>query len=241
MGSGYNTSLAAGRSARGKARTRTPIWFWLDAPLYVYELPCGGTWDTGDQHLFRSRTPATSFGGEYTFWCERCQQYRSINALTHQPINRDHSTDEVVAWEQDKGILRERIGRWLQDRGYLETEAEIAETAARNWAIGDKATPVHVPVTEIRRINVGLTAAPGQDGLPDVCAAGLHEMNPGNTAVESSGRRTCRACRLVAQSERKRRQRARERAQKQDQKAPDQGEQQVSRTTSDTIGGASAA
>lgn len=196
MGSGYNTSLAAGRSARNKAATRTPVHFYLDVPYYVYELPCKDTL-TGEPHTFRSRTPATSQGGMYHFWCTRCREYREVRAITHQPVNRPHSKpgdgpDEVVGLEQDKGILRERIAKALQGRGFLETDEQIASAAVE----------FGVPVAEIKRINAGLVAPEGLSGLPDMCQAGLHEMTTDNTATESSGRRTCRACRLTATRER---------------------------------------
>lgn len=201
MASGYNTSLAAGKTARGKARTRTPVFYWLDVPMYVYELPCG---TENDQHLFRSRTPATTFDGQYVFWCDRCREYRSINALTHPPVNRMVTGDEQVRWKQDRGILQERVGRYLNDRGYLSTDEEIAEVAARNWTLDKDGNsidpPTYMTTKEIRRINAALEPAPGDDGLPDVCQAGLHEMTPDNIRATRTGRR-CQACYLTAKRE----------------------------------------
>lgn len=197
MGSGYNTSVAAGRSARNRASVRTPVYFWLDVPYYVYDLGCGTTTLI---HVFRSRTPAVPVNGEFTFWCDRCRSYKVISEIA--PTNRPISTDEVVAMEQDKGVLRERIARELQSRGYLNTDEQIALAAAE----------FGVPVLEIKRINIALTAPEGQSGLPDVCRAGLHEMTVDNTLPTtkgSEGTRRCRACQVQGSRERMQRMRAR--------------------------------
>lgn len=192
-----NPSLAVGRAARDKASTRTPVQFYLDVPTYVYDLSCKDL-ETGESHLFRSRTPATPMGGMYHFWCERCREYQSVRAISHQPINRPHSTDELVALEQDQAILRERIAREILARGFLETEEGLAEVADE----------FGVPVREVRIVSASL-AAPD---LPTVCRAGLHELGPGNLEFESNGRRTCRACRLETTRERVARYRERKRA-----------------------------
>lgn len=199
MGSGYNTSLAIGRSARNKAATRTPVHFYLDVPYYVYELPCKDR-ATGDPHTFRSRTPATSHAGMYHFWCDRCREYREVRAITAlKNVNRPHSTDELVAFEQDKGIMRERIARELQARGFLESDEEIASAAAEYG----------VPVAEIKRLNAGLVAPDGGPAeLPEVCRKGLHEMTDSNIKVIGQ-RRTCLACYREADRKAKERSRAR--------------------------------
>lgn len=179
MGSGYNESVAASRSARGKASTRTPIHFYLAVPVYEYDLGCGR-----NQHLhtFQSRTPMEN--GDIV-WCSGCQEFREIST---EPLNRPISTDEVVAFEQDKGILRERIARFLQDIGFIDNEADVANLAVQ----------FGVPVAEIKRINAGLKAPEGLSGLPDLCSKGLHEMTPDNISV-TRNRRQCKACKLEAQ------------------------------------------
>lgn len=187
MGGGYNTSLAAGRAARNRASARTPIFFWLDVPFYTYDLGCGGTVTL---HVFRSRTPAHPVNGEFAFWCDRCRDYKVF--LDIAPANRPVTADEQVAFEQDKGVMRERIARVLQSRGFLTTDEQIALAAAE----------FGVPVLEIKRINLALTAPEGLSGLPDVCRAGRHEMTVDNTVFESNGRRTCRQCRREATRER---------------------------------------
>lgn len=179
MGSGYNDSLAASKSARSKASTRTPVHFYLTVPYYEYDLGCGR-----NQHLhtFQSRTP---FQDLETVWCSGCEEFRILQEP--QPLNRPVSTDELVAFEQDKGILRERIARELQDMGFLSNEAEVMEMAIK----------FGVPVAEIKRINAGLRAPEGLSGLPDMCSKGLHEMTIDNTMV-SGGRRQCKACYNIA-------------------------------------------
>jgi len=190
MGSGYNDSLAASRSARTRASTRTPIYFYLDVPKYEYDLGCGR-----NQHLhtFQTRTPFVEIeeGESVSVWCTGCQEFREIDPHS-EPLNRPTSTDEVVAFEQDKGILRERIALDVQDIGFVENETEVAELAIKHG----------VPVSEIRKINAGLRAPEGLSGLPDMCSKGLHEMTPDNIAV-SRGRRQCKACRTDAQRARR--------------------------------------
>jgi hypothetical protein len=185
MGSGYNDSLAVSRGARGKASTRTPIHFYLTVPYYEYDLGCGRN---SHLHTFQSRTPFVADTATVTIWCAGCQEFREVNVAL-EPMNRPTSTDEVVAFEQDKGILRERIALRIQDVGFVENEAEIAEMAVR----------FGVPVAEIKKINAGLKAPEGLSGLPDLCAKGLHEMTPDNIAVNGAGRRNCKACKLDAQ------------------------------------------
>lgn len=179
MGSGFNDSLAVGRGARTKASTRTPIHFWLTVPMYEYDLGCGRE---SHLHTFQTRTPFSS-DEPIVVWCTGCQEYREINP-DNEPLNRPISTDEVVAFEQDKGVLRERIALVIQDIGFIENDADIAKLAVK----------FGVPVGEIKRINAGLRAPEGLSGLPDLCKAGLHEMTLDNIVVNGSGRRNCRTC-----------------------------------------------
>lgn len=178
MGSGYNDSLAVSRGARGKASTRTPIHFYLTVPYYEYDLGCG---TNSHLHTFQTRTPMEN--GDL-IWCSGCQEFREVN---NEPLNRPVSTDEVVAFEQDKGILRERIAVQLQAAGFIEDEQKAMEWAVRYG----------VPVSEIKRINAGLKAPEGLSGLPDMCSKGLHEMSMDNIMV-SHGRRQCKACYNIA-------------------------------------------
>lgn len=189
MGSGYNESVAASRSARGKASTRTPIHFYLTVPVYEYDLGCGRN---EHLHTFQSRTPIDN--GDVV-WCSGCQEFREVST---DPLNRPTSTDEVVAFEQDKGILRERIARFLQDIGFIDNEADVAKLAVQ----------FGVPVAEIKRINAGLKAPEGLSGLPDLCKAGLHELTSENIGVDGHGRRYCKACRTAAQKARREAKRA---------------------------------
>lgn len=206
MGSGYNDSLAASRVARGKATIRQPIHFWLDVPLYEYELPCSTGTHT---HTFQSRTPlmprvlgdaanpeSSDMEDFNVVWCERCQEFRVIDEAYPEPLNRAAAADEYVAFLQDKGLLRERVAIDLQSRGLLETEAEIAEAAVE----------FGIPVGEIKKINAGLTAVDNQSGLPVMCKAGLHEMTFENTKVDSKGKR-CLACYRIADAKAKERRR----------------------------------
>lgn len=183
MGSGYNDSLAASRSARGKASTRTPIHFYLDVPLYEYDLGCGRN---EHLHTFQSRTPLEE--GDMV-WCSGCQEFREVNS---EPLNRTVSADEVVAFEQDKGILRERIALAIQDQGFIENEGDVIKLAVK----------FGVKTSEIKRLNAGLRAPEGLSGLPDMCSKGLHEMTIDNIAI-SHGRRQCKACRADAQRARR--------------------------------------
>jgi hypothetical protein len=191
MGSGYNESEAASNSARGKASTRTPVHFWLDVPYYEYDLECG---DKTHLHTFQSRTPITEAEEHDTnaiVWCNRCQNYSMI-PINAEPLNRPVSTDELVGFEQDKGILRERIAMAVQDAGFLEDDGSIMEFAIMYG----------VPVAEIKKINAGLRAPEGLSGEPDMCSAGLHEMTMDNISI-TRGRRQCKACRTIAQRNRR--------------------------------------
>lgn len=195
MGSGYNQSEATSRSMRSKASTRTPISFWLGVPTYEYDLGCG---KNDHLHTYQTRTPLISDdeGTDIIVYCSGCQEFRVVDPNT-EPLNRPISTDEIVAFEQDKGVLRERIARHLQDIGYLDNDADIAKMAVE----------FGVPVGEIKKINAGLRAPEGTSGSPDMCAKGLHEMTIDNILVKS-GRRTCKACyrekdRLAAAARRK--------------------------------------
>lgn len=191
MGSGYNESQAASNSARGKASTRTPVHFYLAVPYYEYDLGCG---QEHHLHTFQSRTPIVELdnGESVQVWCSGCQEFRNVDPA-NEPLNRLVSTDEIVAFEQDKGILRERIAMAIQDIGFVESESEIMELAIRYG----------VQVAEIKRINAGLRAPEGLSGLPDMCKAELHEMTPDNIGVDGHGRRYCKACRTEAQRKRR--------------------------------------
>lgn len=179
MGSGYNTSLAMGRSARRKSSTRTPFHFYLNVPAYEYELECG--------HSFRSRTPMIANAEEnerLLVWCDHCREYMFPYP---DPVNQPVSNDEAIAFEQDKGILMERLGIHLQGIGFLQTDADIAITAH----------DFGIPVKAVKQVNAALNAPEITNGAPDMCQKGLHEMTPANT-VFMSGRRRCRACKLEA-------------------------------------------
>lgn len=174
MGSGYNESEAASNSARGKASTRTPVHFYLDVPLYEYDLGCG---TNSHLHTFQSRTPMEL---DDLVWCSGCEQFREIKT---EPLNRLVSTDEIVAFEQDKGILRERIAHKVQDMGMLENEEDFIALAQQ----------FGVKISEIKKINAGLRAPDNLSGLPDMCSKGLHEMTMDNILIKG-GRRTCKLC-----------------------------------------------
>jgi len=183
MGSGHNESLSIGRGARTKASTRTPVHFWLSVPYYIYDLECG---TAKHMHTFQSRTPLLAAEEHDDFcivWCDYCQNYTKIDGAEPEPLNRPITTDELVGFEQDKGILRERVAMAIQDVGYLETDVDIM----------DMAVLYGIPVGEIKRINAGLRAPEGLSGTPDLCKANLHEMTMDNILVKG-GRRTCKAC-----------------------------------------------
>ena len=189
MGSGYNDSLAVSRGARSKASTRTPVHFYLDVPMYEYDLGCGRN---EHLHTFQSRTPFMADDEDtVTVWCSGCQEFRQINKDT-EPLNRLVSTDEITAFEQDKGILRERIALAIQDVGFVDKEDDIIDMAVK----------FGVKISEVKRINAGLRAPEGLSGLPDMCAKGLHEMTLDNTAV-AGGTRRCKACRTESQRARR--------------------------------------
>jgi hypothetical protein len=192
LGSAHNTSLDVGRGARNKASTRTPVHFYLDVPYYEYDLECG----TGTRiHTFQSRTPviaAEEHDNFCTLWCDRCMEYRVLDSREPEPLNKIVSADDLIGYEQDKGILRERIALAVQDAGFLTNDREIADFAVR----------FRVPVSEIKRINAGLRAPDGLSGEPDLCQAGKHEMTMDNIAI-TRGRRQCKACRAEAQRQRR--------------------------------------
>lgn len=193
MGSGYNPSEAASASARGKASTRTPVHFWLNVPLYEYDLECG---TKEHLHTFQSRTPlvaAEEHDTSVIVWCDRCQNYTKVDGREPEPLNQPISNDERIAFEQDKGVLRERIALAVQDAGFLEHDQEIMEMAMLYG----------VPVGEIKRINAGLQAPAGLSGEPDMCKANKHELTPDNIGVDGHNRRYCKACRTAAQKARR--------------------------------------
>jgi hypothetical protein len=137
-------------------------------------------------HTFQSRTPLLAAEEHDDFcivWCERCQNYTKIEGREPEPINRLITTEDLVMFEQDKGILRERIAMAIQDEGYLENDGQIMEMAVMYG----------VPISEVKKINAGLRAPDGLSGQPDLCKAGLHEMTMENILIKS-GRRTCKAC-----------------------------------------------
>lgn len=203
MGSGHNESLSVSRGARGRASTRTAIHFWLDVPLYEYELGC-----VGYDHTFLSRTPVlpVEMDDFVVIWCDRCQEYRVIDSEEPEPDNLIDlekiahrlkkvvtSLDDAMGFEQDKGILRERIAQAIQDRGYLTTDEDITEFAMMYG----------VPVGEIKKLNAGLTVPDNRSAEPEMCKAGLHEMTLDNIYVNGQGRRGCKVCKSIAQRERR--------------------------------------
>lgn len=200
-GSGYNVSLAAGRSVRREAGSRGPIWFWLDGPFHIIDMGCG---PEHKPHLYRSRTPllATDDDPEgLIVWCGQCLMFRYVGARDAHPVllavtglpPEDMYEDkrgrlQGVAVAQDDNVLRERVGRELQNRGFVHTEGEIAAVALE----------FGVPVAEVKKINAGLSASDnGAAGQVEMCRAGKHEMSLGNVKVKN-GRRACRACHRMA-------------------------------------------
>ena len=192
MGAAHNNSLDVGRGARNKASTRTPIHFYLDVPMYEYDLECGTKTRI---HTFQSRTPVVAAEEHDDFcilWCNICMEYRKLNSREPEPLNKVVTADEAVAFEQDKGILRERIALVIQDMGFVETDREIADLAVK----------FGVPVGEIKKLNAGLRAPDGLSGEPDLCKAGKHEMTIDNIDIVG-GYRTCKACRREKQRARR--------------------------------------
>lgn len=192
MGAAHNNSLDVGRGARNKASTRTPIHFYLDVPMYEYDLECG----TKDRiHTFQSRTPVVAAEEHDDFcilWCDICMEYRKLDSREPEPLNKVVTADDLVGFEQDKGILRERIALAIQDMGYVETDEQIAKLAVE----------FGVPVGEIKKLNAGLRAPDGLSGEPDLCKAGLHEMTIDNIDIVG-GYRTCKLCRREKQRARR--------------------------------------
>jgi hypothetical protein len=184
MGSGYNTSLAIGRSTRRQSSERTPIHFYLNVIMYDYELECG--------HDFRTRTPFIENAEEHELllaWCDLCHDWMP---LYPDPVNQPVSNDEAVSLNQDEGILKERAARAMQSAGFLQTDEDLARVASEHG----------ISVKEIRKINAGLTAPEGLSGLPEMCRAGTHELI-GDNLIFRHGRRACRACDLTAQRARR--------------------------------------
>lgn len=180
MHGGYNPSILAALAVRRQAQIRTPVHYWLSVPVYEYSLDCG--------HYFYSRTLLLPYEDEDVIvWCEKCEAF--IEPPTEP--EKTYFGDEWVAYEQDKGLLRERIARELQADGFPQTEAELAEAAVR----------FGVPVSEIRQINQGLTAPPGLT-LPELCKKGKHEMTIENIKPTRSGRQ-CLMCHTEAQRQRR--------------------------------------
>ena len=199
MGSGYNESLAVSRGARTRASSRTPIHFWLDVPMYEYDIGCGNRIRT---HVFVSRTPLVAAEEHDDFcivWCDLCEQYRQIDSREPEPMQVSNYpkkqlaiTDELIAYEQDKGVIRERIGMTLQAFGFIGNDTELQTFIDKDWSL-EPDFNIRVNAGEIKKINAGLRAPDGMSGQPDLCKAGLHEMNIDNIVVKS-GRRSCKAC-----------------------------------------------
>jgi hypothetical protein len=186
-GSGYNLSLSVGRAARGKATTRTPVHFYLDVPLYTYELPCVDT--LGNPHTFRSRTPIGNDPRFYPLWCERCQVYQHVNPVT-VAVEPPPSTDEPVSLAQDKGIMRERVSSWLGRNAYLaaDAEGEAGMYAEAQIRFG-------LSLAETRRLFAGITMPASRSDSPDKCRAGTHLLTEDNIMPGYGGRgRQCRTC-----------------------------------------------
>lgn len=172
--------------------------FWLDVPLYTYTLPCG--WPD-EPHLFRSRTPLepatdTILDSVGVVWCERCQDYRTVDLPTVE-VSRDPGSDEPVALAQDRGILRERVGRWLLATGNVGAEDAVSKVTAR-FPVSD---------SEARRVLAGLIG-PETESKQEMCGTGRHAMVGNNVMLANGSRRRCRAC----QNENVRTSRARKRA-----------------------------
>lgn len=195
MGSGHNSSLSVGASARRKASIRTPGSFWLNVPTYQYELEC--------THIFRSRTPILESGYQEDYpevWCEECRAYEPVFSL--DPINQPVSNDEHISLQQDVGIIKERIAVEMQRVGFLQSEEDL-DSFYRQALIPygtDTEVPVkeladryHISFVELRKINQGLTAPEGLT-FPELCPAGLHEMTAENTILRERGKKRCRAC-----------------------------------------------
>lgn len=204
-GSGYNVSLAEGRSMRRHASARTPIWFWLDGPFHVYDMGCG---PDSKPHKFRSRTPLLAAEEDpdgVIVWCGQCLMFRYMGAhatieatgLPQEDLYMDkRGRHQGVAIELDNNVLRERVARELQARGFVHTEEEITAVAVE----------FGLPVAEVKKINAGLSAP--ETGEIELCRSGRHEMTLDNVLVKS-GRRTCKLCyrerdRAATQARRKR-------------------------------------
>lgn len=208
-GSGYNASLVAGGSARRHASMRTPIWYWLEGPFHLVDMGCG---PENQPHMYRSRTPLLEFDEDpdgVVVWCGLCSTFRYLGATDAHPIldevtslpHEDLYLDKRgrhrgVAIEQDNNVLRERVARELQGRGFVHTEEEIAAVAVE----------FGLPVAEVKKINAGLSAP--ETGEIELCRSGRHEMTLDNVLVKS-GRRTCKLCyrerdRAATQARRKR-------------------------------------
>ncbi len=224
-GSGFNVSLAAGRTVRRQAGTRTAIWFWLEGPFYVYDMGCG---PEDKPHEYRTRTPLLISEEDdpdgVVVWCGQCLMFQYLNAgsvnpvlkamdtgpLSKREVERLRKAAEIslppedvyrdkrgklqgVAIEQDNNLLRERVARELQNRGFVHTEEEIAAVAVQ----------FGLPVSEIRKINAGLSGTDhGAANAVEVCRAGLHEMTLDNVMV-AHGRRKCRRCVNTARNKRR--------------------------------------
>lgn len=196
-GSGYNVSLAAGRSVRREAGSRTPVWFWLDGPFYVIDMGCG---PDDKPHEYRSRTPllATEDDPEgLIVWCGQCLMFRYVGERDAHPallvatglppedmFENTRGQLQGVAVRQDDNVLRERVARELQNRGFVDTDEQIAAMAVE----------FGLPVAEIKRINAGLSASDNRAaGQIETCRAGTHLLTLDNILVKG-GRRTCKAC-----------------------------------------------
>ena len=128
---------------------------------------------------------------ETSVYCRWCGDWVNVEGLT--PINSPHSNDERIAFEQDKGILRERAAMLMLSDGVPETEEAIAEFVS-----------VHgIPVREVRKITAALVApVPRNTQEFNMCRAGKHELTPDNVLF-TRGRRQCKACHNEKRRERK--------------------------------------
>lgn len=118
---------------------------------------------------------------------EEIRRLRKVAEISLPPEDffRDkRGRPQGVAIMQDNNVLRERVARELQNRGFVQTDAEIMAMAVE----------FGLPVAEIKWINAGLAGPDnGVAGQIETCRAGLHEMTLDNILVKS-GRRTCKAC-----------------------------------------------
>jgi hypothetical protein len=200
-GAGYNPSLSAGRAARSKATTRTPVHFWLDVPLYRIHLPCLDEAGESLGHVFLSRTPLPEDLPDAVtaqpLYCGLCRLDRWV-IPAGTAVEWPKPTDEQTNLEQDRGIMKERAAIWL------------ARNAARAWdaegeaSLMEEATDLFgLTMTEVRRLFAGIVQSDaGPSASLAKCRAGLHWLTPGNIDIVGKYR-TCKACRRAKQQARR--------------------------------------